>query len=189
MRRTIAALSLLVSPALFAQRTEVVRPSGLAQLGFQLDRLEQLQKDRAAAIRRDAFLVSQLAAAVGDLEDFQRNAALQKTHDRVQVAQRRAREHPPALPQVQTALSQTLDLIEHAQQQAATADFPALKRDILRNTHVVQQVLFRELQESRADRQVMTDLQSRLSRMSTDLDQALDEALGSTFDYFRAGGQ
>lgn len=185
----MAALSLLVSPTLFAQRAEVVRPSGLAQLGFQLDRLEQILKDRAAAIRRDAFLVSQLAAATGDLEDFQRNAALQKARDRVEAAQRRARDNPPAALQVQTALSQTFDLVEHARQQSGTADLPALKRDILRTTHVIQQVLFRELQESRADRQVMTDLQSRLSRMSTDLDQALDEALGSTFDYFRAGGQ
>ena len=189
MRRTILALSLLIAPPLFAQRPEVLRPSGLGQLGFQLDRLEQLLKDRAAGIRRDAFLVTQLAAATGDLEDFQRNAALQKAHDRVQAAQRRARENPPAGPAVQTALSQALDLIEHAQPQAATADLPALKRDILRQTHVIQQVLFRELQESRADRQAMTDLQSRLARMSTDLDQALDEALGSTFDYFRAGGQ
>ena len=60
---------------------------------------------------------------------------------------------------------------------------------MLRKTHVIQQVLFSELQESRADRRAMTDLQARLSRMSTELDGALDEALGSTFDYFKAGGQ
>ena len=185
----VAALSLLMTPALLAQRGEPLRPTPLSQLGIQLDRMEQVMKERAAAIRRDAFLVSQLAAATGELEDFQRNAALQKAHDRVGAAQRRARENPPAAPEVQTALSQTVDLIEHAQQQAATADMVTLKRDILRNTHVVQRALFRELQDSRADRQAMTELQSRLSRMSTDLDQALDEALGSTFDYFRAGGQ
>ena len=188
MKKTLALLSLLVSPALFAQR-ELVRPSQLGQLGFQLDRLEQLMKERSAAIRRDAFIVSQVVAGIGDLEDFQRNAALQKARDRVEAAQRRARENPAASPQVMTALSQTWDLIEHAQKQGATADIPTLKRDILRNTHVIQQVLFRELQDSRADRQAMTDLQARLARMSTDLDQAMDEALGSTFNYFRAGGQ
>jgi len=188
MKKTLALLSLLVSPALFAQR-ELVRPSQLGQLGFQLDRLEQLMKERSAAIRRDAFIVSQVVAGIGDLEDFQRNAALQKARDRVETAQRRARENPAASPQVMTALSQTWDLIEHAQKQGATADIPTLKRDILRNTHVIQQVLFRELQDSRADRQAMTDLQARLARMSTDLDQAMDEALGSTFNYFRAGGQ
>lgn len=188
MRRTIALMSLLVSPSLFAQR-EVVRPSQMGQLAFQLDRLEQLMKDRSAGIRRDAFIISQVVAGIGTLDDFQRNAALQKARDRVDAAQRRARENPAAPPQVLTALSQTMDLVTHAQEQAATADIPTLKRDMLRNTHIIQQVLFRELQDSRADRQAMTDLQSRLSRMSTDLDQALDEALGSTFDYFRAGGQ
>lgn len=188
MRTTIAAL-LLIAPTLFAQRPEVVRPSQLGQLAFQLDRLEQLMKDRSAAIRRDAFIVSQVVAGMGSLDDFQRNAALSKAHDRVQAAQRRARDNPAAAPETMTALSQTMDLIEHAQNQAATADFPALKRDMMRNTHIIQRVLFRELQESRADRQAMTDLQSRLSRMSTDLDGAMDEALGSTFEYFRAGGQ
>ena len=192
MRKTFAllslSLSLLLAPALFAQR-ETVRPSSLGSLGFQLERLESMMRDRAAAIRRDAFLVSQTVAAAGELEDFQRNAALQKARDRVAAAQRRAAENPAAPPVVQTALSKTMDLVTKAQQQASTADFPTLKRDMMRNTHVIQQWLFRELQDSRADRQAMTDLQARLARMSTDLDQALDEALGSTFEYFRAGGQ
>src|SRR5947207_2239514 len=99
MRRMIVALTLVALPA-FAQRGEVVRPSQLNQFGFQLDRLEQSMKDRAAAIRRDAFLVSQLTAASGELDDFQRNAALQKARERVLAAQRRARENPPAAPQV-----------------------------------------------------------------------------------------
>jgi hypothetical protein len=184
MRRTLVLLSLLLSPALFAQR-----PSSMREVVYQLDRLEPIMRERAAGIRRDAFLVSQIVIAIGDLDDFQRNAAMQKARDRIDAAMRRARENPAAAAQTLTALSQTIDLIRHAQEQASTADIPALKRDMLRNTHVVQQVLFRELQESRADRQVMTELQARLSRMSNELDQALDEALGSTFDYFRAGGQ
>ena len=188
MRRTIVLLSLLVAPTVFAQR-EFVRPSVLTRVAVALDSVEPQMRERAAAIRRDAFIASQVVSAIGELDDFQRNAALQKARDRVNAASRRARENPPAGPQTLTALSQTMDLITHAQEQAATADFPTLKRDMLRNTHVIQQVLFRELQESRADRQAMTDLQARLSRMSTDLDQAMDEALGSTFDYFRAGGQ
>ena len=82
MRQTITLLSLLISPAVFAQR-EVVRPSQLGQLAFQLDRLEQLMKDRSAGIRRDAFIISQVVAGIGNLDDFQRNAALQKARDRV----------------------------------------------------------------------------------------------------------
>ena len=188
MRRTFAILALLIGAPLFAQR-EVVRPSSLGQLGFQIDRMESTMKDRSAAIRRDAFIVSQVVVGIGGLDDFQRNAALQKLRDRIDAAQRRARENPAAAMQTLTALSQMMDLARHAQEQGATADMPALERDLLRHTHFIQQVLFKELQESRADRQVMTELQSRLSRMSTDLDQAFDEALGSTFDYFRAGGQ
>src|SRR2546423_1556253 len=107
MRRTLTALLLLAAPAVFAQR-EVVRPSSLQSLGFQLERLEALMRDRAAAIRRDAFLVSQVVAATGEVDDFQRNAALQKAHDRVSAAQRRARENPVAALQTLTALSQTL---------------------------------------------------------------------------------
>src|SRR5215471_9343363 len=121
MRRMIVALALFALPV-SAQR--------LSQLGVQLDQMERQMKDRAAAIRRDAFLVSQLSAATGELDDFQRNAALAKAHDRVVAAQRRARDNPPAAPQVQTAISQTLDLVEHAQQQAATADMTTLKRDV-----------------------------------------------------------
>src|SRR5262249_21146104 len=133
--------------------------------------------------------VSQTVLAAGALDDFQHNVALQKARERLDAALRRAQTNPQAAPDVQTALSQTLDLIARAQNQVGAVDFAALKRDMLRNTRVVQQVLFRELQESRADRQVITDVQARLARISADLDQAFDEALGSTFDYFRAGGQ
>jgi hypothetical protein len=45
------------------------------------------------------------------------------------------------------------------------------------------------LDDVRKDRQTVSDLQSRLSSITNDLDNGLAEALGSTFDYFRAGGQ
>lgn len=186
MKQTLALLAILAAPALLAQ-PQAPRPSPLGQLNFPIERLEATMRDRALAIRRDAFLVSQVVAAAGELDDFQRNAALQKAREHLDAAQRRARDNPPAPPVVQTALGQSVDLVNEAQKQASTADLPGLRRDIL--THVIQQWLFRELQDSRADRQAMTDLQARLSRMSTDLDGALDEALGSTFEYFRAGGQ
>jgi ABC-type branched-subunit amino acid transport system substrate-binding protein len=188
MKRTIALLSMLVCPALLAQ-PQVTRPSSLNTLSFQLERLEAIQRERAAAIRRDAFIVSQLVVATASLDDFQRNAAMQKAREAIDAAQRRARENPPASIHTATALSKVYDLAKEAQKQGASADIPTLKRDILRQTHFVQQELFKGLQESRADRQAMTDLQARISRMATDLDQALGEALGATFDFFRAGGQ
>jgi len=188
MKRTIALLSMLLCPAVFAQQV-VSRPSSLQTLSFQLERLEALQRERAAAIRRDAFIVAQLVVSTASLDDFQRNAALQKAREAIDAAQRRARENPPASIYTATALSKSFDLVKQAQQQGASADLPTLKRDILRQTHFIQQELFKELQDSRADRQVMTDLQARLARMSTELDQAFGEALGATFDFFRAGGQ
>jgi hypothetical protein len=188
MKRTIALLSVLICPAVFAQQG-VARPSSLNTLSIQLERLEALQRERAAAIRRDSFIVSQLVVSTASLDDFQRNAALQKAREGIDAAQRRARDNPPASPFTITALSKAFDLVKEAQQQGASADIPRLKRNILAQTHFVQQELFKELQESRADRQAMTDLQARLSRMATELDQALGEALGATFDFFRAGGQ
>lgn len=188
MKRTIALLSVLLCPALFAQ-PQVSRPSSLQTLSIQLERLEAMQRERTAAIRRDAFIVSQLVVATASLEDFQRNAALQKAREAIDAAQRRAKENPTASMNTLTALSKVFDLVKQAQQQGASADIPALKRDILRHTHFIQQELFKELQNSRADRQAMTDLLARISRMSTELDQALGEALGATFDFFRAGGQ
>jgi hypothetical protein len=188
MKRTIALLSMVICPAVFAQQV-VSRPSSLQVFSIQLERLEALQRERASAIRRDAFIVTQLVVSTASLDDFQRNAALQKAREAIDAAQRRARENPPASPFTMTALSKSFDLVKQAQQQGASADIPTLKRDLLRQTHFIQQELFKELQESRADRQAMTDLQARISRMSTDLDQALGEALGATFDFFRAGGQ
>ena len=79
--------------------------------------------------------------------------------------------------------------IDTAKRQGATADMPVLKRDLLKQNHFVQQVLFTELDDVRKDRQTLSDLQSRLSSITNDMDNALAEALGSTFDYFRAGGQ
>jgi len=48
---------------------------------------------------------------------------------------------------------------------------------------------FPELDDLRKDRQALSDAQSRLSSMTNDVDNALVEALGSTLDYFKAGGQ
>lgn len=179
MKRSLALLTLLVSPALFAQRISV-----------PLDRMEAVLRDRAVAIRREAFIVSQLVAAAGELEDFQRNAALGKARDRVVAAQRRAMENPQAPPVVLTAIRKAIDLVTEAQKQGASADTAALRKNLICCiTHDVQQMLFKELEESRADRQALTDLQIRLARMTNELDQAFSDALGSTFDYFRAGGQ
>jgi hypothetical protein len=144
---------------------------------------------KTAAVRRDAFIVSQIVAAAGELDDFQRNAAMEKARDHVEAATKRARENPIAARQTFEVLQSEHDLIDKARQQGATADIPALKREMMKGNHSLQQTLFSELDEVRRDRQTLSDLQARLASMTSDIDNALGDALGATFDYFRAGGQ
>jgi hypothetical protein len=176
----------LLAAAASAQEPSTRR---LGLLGVQIDRMEAELRGKTAALRRDAFIVSQVVAAAGELDDFQRNTALQKARNHIQDALKRAADNPPAgRPTVENLESQR-DLIEHAKQQGATADISALKRELMKRSHFLQRTLFRELDDARRDRQLLSDLQTRLSRMTSDLDEALSEALGSTFDYFRVGGQ
>jgi hypothetical protein len=158
-------------------------------LGPTIDRMDTDIRAKTAAVRRDAFIVSQIVAAVGELDDFQRNTALEKARDHVEAAMKRARENPPAARQTFEALQSEHDLIDKARQQGATADIAALKRDMMKGNHFLQLLLFSELDDVRRDRQMLSDLQARLSSLTTDIDNALGDALGATFDYFRAGGQ
>ena len=165
IRRLTSIAIVLLATAATAQQRYPGRPGPTPSAGFlaaQIDRMEGELRAKSAGVRRDAFIVSQLVAAVGELEDFQHTVALEKARDHINAALKRASETPVA---------------------AST------KRDLLKQNHFVQQVLFTELDDVRKDRQTLSDLQSRLSSITNDMDNALAEALGSTFDYFRAGGQ
>jgi len=192
MIRRVTSIAILLVASLGVAQRYPGRPSSGASpavlAGF-VDRMEGDLRAKAAGLRRDAFIVSQVVAAVGELDDFQRNVALEKARDHVNAALKRASENPVAAPSTFTALQNGRDFVDHAKQQGGTADIPALKRDLLKANHTVQQTLFNELDDVRKDRQALTDLQSRLSSITNDLDNGLAEALGSTFDYFRAGGQ
>jgi hypothetical protein len=158
-------------------------------LGPAIDRMDADTRAKTANVRRDAFIVSQIVAAVGELDDFQRNAAMEKARDHVDAAIKRARENPIAARQTFEVLQSEHDLIDKARQQGATADIPALKHEMMKGNHALQQILFTELDDVRRDRQTLSDLQARLSSLTNDIDNALGDALGATFDYFRAGGQ
>ena len=193
MRRlSLCICVVLIAASVSAQerRGVVVRPpvsSGF--LGPIIDRMEGESRAKTAAVRRDAFIVSQIVAASGELDDFQRNVAMEKAHDRVEAAMKRARENPIAPRQTFELLDRVRDLVDKARQEGATADIPSLKREMMKQNHFMQQTLFTELDDVRKDRQTLSDLQSRLSSITNDIDNALGEALGATFDYFRAGGQ
>ena len=190
MRRASVFLLIIVATIASAQErrppTRLI-PSSL--LGPTIDRMDIDIRAKTAAVRRDAFIVSQIVAAVGELDDFQRNAAMEKARDHVDAAIKRARENPIASRQTFEVLQSEHDFIDKARQQGATADMPALKHDMMKGNHFLQQILFSELDDVRRDRQTLSDLQARLSSMTNDIDNALGDALGATFDYFRAGGQ
>jgi hypothetical protein len=190
MHRACVCLILFIATVASAQeRRPNPRTIPSALLAPTIDRMDSEIRAKTAAIRRDAFIVSQIVAAAGELDDFQRNAALEKARDRVEAALRRARENPVASRQASEILQSEHDLVDKARQQGATADIPALKRELMKGNHFLQQILFTELDEVRRDRQMLSDLQARLSSMTNDIDNALGDALGATLDYFRAGGQ
>ncbi len=192
LRRFVTLTIALFATAAFAQPRVPPRPTpggAVSFLAMQVDRVDAEIRAKSAAVRRDAFIVSEVVAAVGGLDDFQRTVAVEKARDHVNAALRRASENPVAAQTTFTALRKSFDAVERTRQQGATADIPALKRELLNQDHFIQQTLFTELDDVRKDRQTLSDLQSRLSSMTNDMDNALAEALGSTFDYFKAGGQ
>jgi hypothetical protein len=148
-------------------------------------RLDMLAK----AIKRDAYIVAQMVHATGDLRDFQRNAAIEKAIDRLTSAQIRAREVPPASPEAQLALSKIDDALHHAREQASSADLPAVAQTILKESEDIQRDLFRNVETARRERELLVELQKKLSETNLDLEAAMIEALGSTMNFIRAGGK
>jgi hypothetical protein len=189
MHRAFVCLVIAIATIASAQERRPPRPIPSGLPGPTIDRMDADIRAKTANVRRDAFIVSQIVAAVGELDDFQRNAAMDKARDHVDAAIKRARENPIAARQTFEVLQSEHDLIDKARQQGATADIPALKREMMKGNHFLQQTLFTELDDVRRDRQTLSDLQARLSSLTTDIDNALGDALGATFDYFRAGGQ
>lgn len=143
----------------------------------------------AAAIERDASIVAQLVAATRDLQDFQKLAAVQKAHDRVEAALKRAQENPRAGQATIDTLDGLVQTLKAARQQGTMADPDALRREILERTHFIQRTLFDELDVARGERMALVDAQSKISQMSASLESAMLQALGTTFDFIRAGGK
>ncbi|HEY2323296.1 MAG TPA: hypothetical protein VGJ82_10595 [Thermoanaerobaculia bacterium] len=190
MRKLVAVLLLLSASAVYAQRT--VKPRDIPRSGPLMYGVEQYTKelaDLSSAVKRDAFIVAQMVAAAGELRDeFQKHNALEKAHDHVDAALRRATDNPPASQVVITAVSQANDLVNHWRENASSADLNDIDRQILKKTADVQPVLFRELDEVRKNKIALKDLLTKLNGADDQLDDALNDALVSTLDFFRAGG-
>jgi hypothetical protein len=177
----------LLAVPVFGQQPPT-RPANTSELAL-LERYANRLQNLALAIKRDAFIVSQVVQGIGDLNDFQKNNAIQKANDRVDAAIKRAGEDPKASPLTLTALSQTKDALLHAREQGASADLPALQKLMRDKTHTVYIELFKELDIARRERQGLVDTQKRLAEINQDIDSAMVDALGSSFEFIRAGGK
>src|ERR671926_156722 len=100
MRLTV--LLLFTATAAFAQTAPppCPPPPPIALHQYE-DRLNTL----AAGISRDGFIVGQVVAAAGALQDFQVNVAVQKALDRIVDAQKRGAEKPQASAVIMSSLS------------------------------------------------------------------------------------
>jgi len=183
--RYFFAVVLLCTPV-FAQQPPP-RPPNTNEL-FLIERYASRLQTLAQAIKRDAFIVSQVVQGSGELNDFQRNNAIQKANDRVDAAIKRGSDEKASL-FTMTALSQTKDALLHAREQSSTADLPALQRTMIDKTHMIYIELFRELDTARKERQALVDVQKRLADINQDIDGAMVDALASTFEFIRAGGK
>ena len=184
--RYFFAVVLLCTP-LFAQQPPP-RPPNTNEL-FLIERYASRLQTLAQAIKRDAFIVSLVVQGSGELNDFQKNNAIQKANDRVDAAIKRASEDPKASILTMTALSQTKDALVHARDQGASADLPALQKVMMDKTHVIYIELFKGLDVARRERQALVDVQKRLADINQDIDGAMVDALASTFEFIRAGGK
>ena len=189
MRKVAAVLLLLSASAMYAQRQRPRIPPGSGPLTFGVEQYAAQLQDLSAAVKRDSFIVAQMVAAAGELHDeFQKHAALEKAHDHILAAARKASENPPAAAEVQTAVSQANDIINHWRDNASSADLNDIDRQLLKKTSDVQPILFRELDEVRKNKLALKDLLTKLGTANDLLDDAMNDALVSTLDFFRAGG-
>ncbi len=194
----VALLALVITSAAFAQRQPMNRDRmvrGPYSMGvppallYDVDSYSTQLQNLSVAVKRDAFIVAQMVAATGELHDeFQKHVALEKAHDHIDAAFRKATEMPPASQVVITAVSQANDIVNHWRDNASSADLNDITRQVLIKTNDVQPVLFRELDETRKNKLAVKDLLAKLGNANDLLDDAMNDALVSTLDFFRAGG-
>jgi hypothetical protein len=152
------------------------------QLIADLERVEADAAVSAAVLRRDAFVVAQMAAATRELHDFQKSVAVQKALDRVDAAGRRAAERPPADLEVIRIVKKAKESLETAKERGFSTDFAALEQGIDRASRDLQPWVFRDILAMQKLRAALGDVQSRVGRMTQDLDAATGEVLASTLE-------
>src|SRR2546428_12308549 len=181
MQKVIAIALLACAGAAAAQERRVgpTRGGGTGTMLAILDNSEPQIMGMTAAVRRDSYILSQLAAAVFALDDFQKSVGIQKAADRVDDALKRAIDKPAAPQSTVDLLNVVRDAVAHAKLQGFSADLKELQKLIAKRTEEMQRLLFREIDDARRERQTLTDLHTRLQRLTDAIDAAMSEALAS----------
>lgn len=190
MRRLALLFCVAMAVPAAAQPREMRTFRMPAEWNVALPAYEKRVQELTAAIKRDAFIVGHVTVAMGELmDDMQKLSAIQKAYDRIVEAQLRAGQDPRATPQTLTALGKMEDALKKGREQGSMADTAALRTLLLKEGGTIQRELFRGLGVARGERQNLTDLLNRVQTMNGDLEGAMIEALGSTFDFMGAGGR
>lgn len=180
-RLSIAIALLFVSISAFAQE----RSAGVELTPESIQRYEARLRQLSTAVKRDAYIVGQLADATRMLNDFQNAVALIRALDRVNAALRRASESPATAVTTLDALTSVKSHLTRAKESPGIADLEAEQKFIARQTHVIAVELFRELDQARRERQTLAELQARLQAIGNELDSGMTDALGSTLQLLR----
>ena len=190
MRRVAVLLCVVFAMPLVSQERERRIMRFPPDWGVALPQYEKRVQLLTAGIKRDAFIISRVTLAVGDLsDDFQKLSAIQKAFDRIEEANLRAGQDPKASLRTLTALEKMTDRLEDGRRQGTMADLADLQRFISQQASGIQRELFQQLSDARGERQNLVDLLNRVQIMNADLEAAMIEALGTTFDYMAAGGK
>jgi hypothetical protein len=190
MRRVALLFCVVTAVSLTAQEREFRTFRMPAEWNVALPAYEKRVQELTAGIKRDAFIVSRVTVAMGELmEEHQKLSAIQKAYDRIVEAQLRAGQDPRAGLPTLTALSKMEDALKKGREQGTMADTDALRTLLRKEGSTIQRELFRGLAIARGERQNLTDLLNRVQTMNGDLEGAMIEALGSTFEFMGAGGR
>jgi|GEM_PF-2939236 len=145
---------------------------------------------RADAIKRDTFIHAALVSVANDLRDFQHNNAMQRALERTRFVKRRMMEFKAAPPPSTVAIvSEVEDLLAGGRSQGDSANLDELQNEVRKRGAVMQSILFREVETARRQRQTLSDVQTRVWKMTDALDSATNEALDSMTDYVRGAAK
>src|ERR1041385_508357 len=137
----IAVALFLTATAALAQTPAPKAPDCPPPPPINMTQYEERLNLLAAGISRDGFIVGQVVAAAGALQDFQVNVAVQKALDRIVDAQKRGIEKPPASPIIMSSLNALAQSLGHAREQGSSADLAVLrKEDDARALHPIRAV-------------------------------------------------